>query len=141
VQRTAGPHGIPLLAHARAGGPPAAEVLRYLEGLGDAAPAAPAPPSAEQRAAYLGLYAYGPAADETLEVGERGERVTIRRGEGAARFLVPAGPHAFHPVGAPAVRIVFAVTGAAAATVTLHDGPLVVTARRAAPAGARGGGT
>jgi hypothetical protein len=29
----AGPHGIPLLAHARAGGPEAAAVVAYLEGL------------------------------------------------------------------------------------------------------------
>ena len=141
VQRTAGPHGIPLLAHARAGGPPAAEVLRYLEGLGDAAPPVPAAPSAEQRAAYLGRYAYGPGADEILEVGERAEIVTLQRGERVMR-LVPVGPHAFHPAGAPAARIVFVMAGAAATALTVHDGPLVVTARRQpVPASAEGGGT
>lgn len=36
VQRMKGPHGITLAAHARAGGPAAAAVLRYLESLGDA---------------------------------------------------------------------------------------------------------
>ena len=36
VQRTLGPHGITLLAHARAGGPGAVEVVKYLESVGDA---------------------------------------------------------------------------------------------------------
>jgi hypothetical protein len=36
VQRIPGPHSIPLLAHARAGGAAAAAVYSYLEGLGDA---------------------------------------------------------------------------------------------------------
>ena len=132
VRRTTGPHGIPLLEHARAGGPGAAEVLRYLESLGDAAAPPPAPPSAEQRAAYLGRYVYGSSPGRALEVGERGDRVTIRSGEASPRFLVPAGSHAFHPVGAPAVRIVFAVpaAGAAATRVSVHDGPLVLTATR-----------
>ena len=36
VNRLRGPHGIPLINHARAGGPQAAEVLEYpLESLGD----------------------------------------------------------------------------------------------------------
>ncbi len=33
--KTPGPHGIPLLAHAKAGGEPAKEVRQYLEGLPD----------------------------------------------------------------------------------------------------------
>ena len=134
---TRGPHGIPLVEHARAGGEPAAEVLRYLESLPSAAAAAPAPPSAEQRRAYLGRYAFGAGEGDVLEVAERNETLTIARGARSSR-LVPAGTHAFHPAGAPAVRVVFAVAGATAAAVTVHDGPLVVTATRAAggPAGA-----
>ena len=41
VQRTRGPHGITLLAHAKAGGAQAAEVVSYLERLGDADPRYP----------------------------------------------------------------------------------------------------
>src|SRR6185503_8942881 len=37
VQSTPGPHGIPLLAHAKVGGEPAAAVVAYLEALGGAA--------------------------------------------------------------------------------------------------------
>jgi hypothetical protein len=33
LARSKGPHGIPLIAHARAGGEPAREVLAYLEGI------------------------------------------------------------------------------------------------------------
>lgn len=132
VERTAGPHGIPLVEHARAGGPPAAEVLAYLEGLPDASAATPAAPSAEQRAAYVGRYRYGPGAGEVLEVRERGESVTIRRDPAFDRFLVPTGPHAFHPAGVPAVRVRFTVTEGAATEVVVHDGPLVVTAQRIA---------
>lgn len=136
VRRTTGPHGIPLLEHARAGGASAAEVLRYLESLGEAPAPAPAQPGAEQRAAYLGRYAYGSPPGRVLEVGERDGRVTIRSGEASPRFLVPVGSHAFHPVGAPAVRILFSVPAAATAAtrLTVHDGPLVVTATRLPPA-------
>ena len=134
-----GPHGIPLVEHARAGGEQAAAVLRYLESLPGEAETTAAAPTAEQRRAYVGRYSYGSGAGEVLEVGERDDVVTIRRGEGSQRFLVPTGPHAFYPKGVPAVRIVFAVAGAAAATLTVHDGPLVVTATRvpeaAAPTG------
>ena len=135
--KTPGPHGIPLVNHARAGGPPAAEVLRYLESLSDAAPSEPAVLSAEQRAAYRGRYGFGPGTDEFLEVGERGDRVTIRRSDWSDRPLVPAGEHAFHPVGTPGVRVVFEVSGGVATAVAVHDGPLVVTAARlATPAAA-----
>ncbi len=36
VQKTRGPHGLTLLSHARAGGAGAADVVKYLESLGDA---------------------------------------------------------------------------------------------------------
>jgi hypothetical protein len=132
VVRVAGPHGIPLVAHARAGGDAAAEVLRYLESLPQEPVETVAAPTAEQRRGYLGRYRFGEGAGDVLEVGERDEKVTLRRGEEFARFLVPDGPHLFHPVGAPAVRIAFAVTGAAAVAVTIHDGALVVTGTRIA---------
>ena len=63
-------------------------------------------------------------------MGERDERVTIKRSGGFDRFLVPAGPHAFHPVGTPGVRVVFAVGEGPASAVTVYDGPLVVTGKR-----------
>jgi len=74
VQRTRGPHGITLLAHARAGKEPAAAVARYLEALGDADPSYPLAPLDEaQRAALVGAYRFGPGADDRLGSLEPGK--------------------------------------------------------------------
>jgi hypothetical protein len=82
------------------------------------------------RRQYLGRYAFGPGGAQVVEVGERDERLTLRVGEGSPRFLVQVSPHAFHPVGAAAVRIVFAVEGPAVTRMTIRDGALVVAAER-----------
>ena len=58
VQRTLGPHGITLLAHAKAGGKPAADTLAYLESLGDAGVGLKVTPMPEERKKrYLGEFA------------------------------------------------------------------------------------
>jgi hypothetical protein len=59
VQRIPGPHSIPLLAHARAGGPAAAAVVSYLEGLGDAGSPTTEPISDEEKTALVGTYVFG----------------------------------------------------------------------------------
>jgi hypothetical protein len=128
VERTAGPHGIPLIAHARAGGPPAAEVLRYLESLPkQPAPPPASPPTPEQRRAYLGRFGY---EGGVFEVGEQGESVTIKSGEGFPRFLVPLGEHTFHPAGVPGVKVVLSMAAGVAVALTVLDGRLRVMARR-----------
>ena len=131
VQRTRGPHGITLLAHAKAGS--AVRVLKYLEALGDAdvryTNEALTP---EDRAAIVGTYAFGtgPADRLTITIPARGGLVVTRQG-GVDRNLFHLGERAFHPAGAPHVRLRFA-PGAPAAVLTVEDGDLVVTARRAA---------
>lgn len=127
VQRTRGPHGITLLAHARAGGTTAAEVLKYLEGRGDADPRYPdLPLSDAQYAAIAGDYAFGDGATERLRVARNARgALTIARTGSVERNLFHHGGLVFNPAGAEAVRISFE-TG----RVTIVDGGRTVTAKR-----------
>ena len=133
VERTRGPHGITLLAHARAGGERAAAVLRYLEALGDADLRLPIQPLApEDRSAVLGRYRFGAQARDVFLVEDKdGHRLSIQRAETTPRPLSHYGARAFAPAGAEAVRIRFSGESPAAA-LTLHDPELVLTARRSA---------
>src|SRR5215470_1039768 len=56
VQRITGPHSFSLLAHAKAGGPAAAAVSEYLEGLGDAGRVKTEPISDSEKARLAGVY-------------------------------------------------------------------------------------
>jgi hypothetical protein len=130
IQKTRGPHGLTLLSHARAGGGAAAEVVQYLESLGDADPKYTNEPLGEaDRAAIAGTYVFGSGPTErlTVAVGDRGP--SIQRDGAAARNLFHLGGRVFHPPGADAVRIRFA-SGERADKVTIEDGSVVVTARR-----------
>jgi hypothetical protein len=132
VQKIRGPHGITLLAHAKAGGAAAAAVGAYLESVGgadvryrnDAL-------SDADRIAIAGTYSFGeaPTARFVVVVGDRGP--TIQRQGAAARNLFHLGGRVFHPAGADAVRIAFAA-GERASSLTIEDGPLIVTATRVA---------
>ena len=129
IQRTKGPHGIPLLDHAKFGA--ATEVVKYLETLGDAEPRYTNEPLAEEdRKAILGDYTYGAGAADrvSVTVNARGSLV-IQRAGATERNLFHLGSRLFHPPGAEAVRIRFAA-GPTAPSVTIEDGPLIVTARR-----------
>ncbi len=133
IQTIRGPHGITLLAHARAGGEPALPVLRYLEGLGNADPKPETRPLSDaERAALAGRYRFGSGASELLSVEVEKDRLTVRRGsDGVPRNLFHLGDRAFHPAGAEAVRIRFSA-GSPAATVEVWDPDLQLTARREA---------
>ena len=131
AQRTRGPHGISLLAHAKAGGAPSAEVVKYLEALGDADPRYPAEPLTDMdRTAVLGTYEFGSGTTERMIVSsnERGMLVIKREGT-VERNLFHLGGRVFHPTGAPAVRITLG-DGNPASTLTVVDGALSVTATR-----------
>lgn len=129
IQRQHGPHGITLLAHARAGGERSAAVARFLEELGDTDRRYRDEPLADaERQALLGTYAFGTAAADRFEVAlDRRGDLTLRRGEGTARVLFHQGEEEFHPSGAPSARIRF--EGGAVA-LTLHNPGLVVRALR-----------
>jgi hypothetical protein len=129
AQRIRGPHSIPLLAHAKAGGAEALTVVRFLESLGDADWETTAPITEEEMAALSGVYVYGPGATEQIEIAAvKGQLMFTRKG-GSARRLFHVGDHAFHPAGADAVRIRFSGTRAAGMTLTVHDPDVVLTAK------------
>ncbi len=132
IQKTPGPHGITLLAHARAGGEAASEVHKYLESLGDADPMARSMPLSDaEKAAYVGSYAFGTGPRDWLEVFEGKTALMIKRGEdGTQRGLIHLGQSAFHPAGAPAVRISFTVEGDRATILTVSDPAPGLVARR-----------
>lgn len=130
IQTTRGPHGITLLDHARAG--ESAEVVKYLESLGDASPRYPNEPLADEDvASLLGTYAFGTGATERLIVlrNNRGMLVMKREGE-PERNLFHHGGRVFNPPGAEAVRIRFEPATGRATRISVVDGPLRVEARR-----------
>ena len=132
VQRNRGPHGITLLAHARNGGPGAAEVLKYLESLGDADPRyTDAPLTEADHAVLAGEYSYGSGTTERLKVARNARGVlTIVRPGLSERNLAHQGGLAFIPVGAEAVRIRFELADGKATSLIVEDGPLIVRAKR-----------
>jgi hypothetical protein len=132
AQRIPGPHSISLLSHAKAGGPAAAQVLEFLEALGDAGGPASAPISADELSSLTGRYVFGRGPTEWIDVTlERGQLSFTRAGM-IARGLIHVGDRAFHPMGAAAVRIRFtSVNGAnGSMNLAIHDPTLVLTAVR-----------
>lgn len=130
VQRTLGPHGIPLLAHARVGGEAAAAVVEYLEALGDAdRPIGALELTDEQRSVYAGTYSFGPGAEDRFEVAAAKGRLTITRSGRAAR-LHSRGEHEFYPAGVPSVSVRFDVRDGAGVGLTITEDRPVLTALR-----------
>jgi hypothetical protein len=125
-QRTRGPHGLTMVAHARAGGDGNAEMVKYLESLGDADPKyAEVPLTDAEQAAIVGEYSFGPGATDRFKVVKGTRWFSIERSGHSARNLFHQGQLSFIPAGAEAVRIRFA-PGA----LTIVDGPLTVAATR-----------
>jgi hypothetical protein len=130
VQRTKGPHSIPLLAHARAGGAKALAVLEYLNGLGDAGSGPVVALTDAEVALMAGRYRFGTGASEVVEIRVIGKNQLAFVREGAdARNLIHLGERVFHPSGAEAVRIRFSETGGVAA-LSVHDPGVVLRASR-----------
>lgn len=129
VQRIRGPHSISLLAHAKAGGETARPVFEFLQSLKDADADQPAPLSDGDIQSLMGTYVFGPTANQQIEVtADKGQLLWTRKGT-TGRTLFHLGDRAFHPAGAPSVRIRFTEeSGAVLMTVT--DAELVLTARR-----------
>jgi hypothetical protein len=132
VQRTRGPHGITLLAHARAGGAAAEGVLKYLESLGDADPRyTDLPLTDAEHAAIVGEYAFGLAPTERFKVAKNTRGLGIQRPGSADRNLFHHGGLVFNPPGAEAVRIRFELNADKQAhALIVEDGAVIVRARR-----------
>jgi hypothetical protein len=129
VQRIRGPHSIPLLAHAKAGGEQSRAVFDFLQSIGGA-DADPVVPLSEGDAnALKGTYVFGIAANQVIDVTfERGGLNWTRKG-GMARPLVHLGERGFYPVGAPSARIQFA-GDEKTMVMTVSDPETVLVARR-----------
>jgi len=126
LQRMRGPHGLTMVAHAKAGGAGAADVLKYLESLGDADPRYPDVPLTDvEQTAIVGDYSFGSGPTDRFKVAKGARGFTIQRPGGAERNLFHHGGLVFNPPGAEAVRIRFE-SGA----VTIEDGPVITRASR-----------
>ncbi len=129
AQRIPGPHSIGLLTHARNGGTPAAQVLLYLESLGDADAPPAIPLTQADMLAIAGTYNFG--TNDHIEISlAKGAAVFQRQGT-TARNLHHLGNRVFHPAGAAAVRIAFKESPAAT-TLSILDPGLVLTATKSA---------
>jgi hypothetical protein len=133
IQKLYGPHGITLMAHAKAGGPDAAAVVQYLSGVGDAdIPLATEPLSPADRDALVGKYVYGAGTRDYFTIDVQQDRLGIDRPSGPARrFLMHTGNLVFFPSGVPTAKIAFVREGGRVAQLTLADPNVMVTARRA----------
>jgi hypothetical protein len=131
LQKIRGPHSLSLMVHAKAGGPPAAAVVAYLESIGDAAlPLASEPLSDEDRAMLDGRYVFGDRPRDSFTIATKPSQVAINRAGVDPRFLRHVGKLEFVPPGAPAVRIRFEREGANIVALTVADPDVVVRARK-----------
>ena len=129
IEGRTGPHGITLLAHARAGGENAALVAEWLVELGSADPA-PAPDDVDG-SIYIGTYRFGSGdSDVLLLLVNRRKMLAIQRPGQTQRALVPAGAHTFFPEGVPSVRIEFEIVSGTARALSIRDGTIGVRAFR-----------
>lgn len=137
IQRTLGPHGIPLLAHAKSSGARAKSTGEYLETLGDAGQGIPTPAlDDERRKIFVGVFriAGGPRAEVKLSSPKQLSLIVTDPATpySANRWIHHAGNEEFYPAGAPAVRVKFTIENGKAAALSIVDGPHTVTAAREA---------
>ena len=133
IQKAYGPHGITLMAHAKAGGPDAAPVVQYLASLGDADIPLPSQPlETADRDALTGKYVYGGGPRDYLMIDVQQDRLGIDRPNSPARrFLIHSGNLVFFPSGVPTAKIAFAKEGKKVTHLTLADPNVMLTATRA----------
>ncbi|HEX6853078.1 MAG TPA: hypothetical protein VF139_16905 [Candidatus Polarisedimenticolaceae bacterium] len=145
LTRLKGPHSIPLLAHAEAGGERAKPVLEYLRTLdGSGEWPDDRPLSAAEIEALVGSYRFGPGSRDVLVVdrqkgGRMRGQLTVQRGEGTSRNLFHLGERVFQPAGAEAVRLRFSAESPAGTLTVLEPAPGVRATRASASASPRAG--
>lgn len=126
IQRSPGPHNIPLLSHARAGGPTAAPVVAYLESIGGAdGNGTEKPTTPEQRAGLVGRYVFGTGPRDAFVVDNARDMVSLMRVGAGSVVLTHLGGLMFAPRGAGAVRVRFTPT-----ELTISDPDVLVVAKR-----------
>jgi hypothetical protein len=131
VQRTYGPHGITLMAHARAGGKDAEAVVKYLESVGGAdvrlTTAALAP---GDRDAIVGRYTFGAGPRDYVDVDVQNDILGITRPGTTRRFLLHTGDLTFFPSGVPSVTVTFGRHDGRVIRLTVADPAGIVVAAR-----------
>lgn len=125
-----GPHSIPLIAHARAGGAAAAAVMEFLQSLGPQRPNAIEPLASEERAAIEGRYLFGDRPRDHFIVDTQQNQLGIMRAGATRRNLFHLGKLEFYPVGAPQVKVKFEGAEGKIAALAVFDPDLVVRAHR-----------
>jgi hypothetical protein len=133
VQRLLGPHGIPLLAHAKAGGDKAKSTFDYLASLGDAGNGLEAKPITEEdRAKYLGTYQHGSGEHGRFEIklNSRGA-LTFVPADGGQQMIHSLGDHEFYPSGVFNTRFKFDLN-TSPVSVTISSGPSTLVSKRSA---------
>jgi|ERR1700684_1192766 hypothetical protein len=109
AQRIRGPHGIGLLAHAKAGGEQARSVFEFLQTLGDADAVPSAPLSDQEITGLVGTYIFGYGESQRIEVTAEDRKgfmsmyslLTWTRRGMMGRPVVHVGERSFYPAGAP----------------------------------------
>jgi hypothetical protein len=134
VQRTLGPHGIPLLAHATVGGANAEKTLAYLKGLGDAGQGNKiAPLEVARKPYYLGEYAVENGSERFEIKQTKSGQLTIDikvDAEPISRWINYLGDDEFYPSGVPSVRLRFDVRDGKAQAFTINEDKVVLSAKR-----------
>lgn len=123
IERALGPHGIPLLSHAKAGG--SKEMIDFVQSLEAASGTQPRSLTPAEQSAFIGVFVFGAGPSESIEVSvSKTQLMFTRKGE-TQRPIHFLGDNTFYPTGALSVRI--RIEGA---TLTVHDGESVVTAKK-----------
>lgn len=130
AQRIRGPHSISLLAHAKAGGEQARPVLEYLRSLGDADADPPVPLTENDANAIKGVYIFGAAVNEQIEVTVDQAQVMWTRKGMFGRPLFHLGDRVFNPAGASAVRIRFTQEGGSTVMTVSDPQPILMVRRK-----------
>lgn len=133
IERTPGPHGITLLAHARAGGEAATDAAAYLESLPGADERPPTQPlDAEQMQEYVGRDRGDGSSPVFADVAlSRTGDLTLAVNGATPAFLRYAGDDRFFPSGAPAVRVAFTRERLRVCAFSIIDHETVFSARLA----------
>lgn len=135
IQRTHGPHGIPLLDHAVVGGPRAQKTVAYLKSLGDAGERTKvAPLETARKPFYMGDYVVEDGNErfsiKTNRAGQLMIDVKIE-GETSSRAMNYLGEDQFFPSGAPSVKLHFTIADDKAKSFTINEDQVILTAVRA----------
>jgi hypothetical protein len=131
VEQHKGPHGIPLIDHAKAGGEPAAAVAAFLESLGKPGSQVELKPLSDEEVKMLcGEYTFGKGSRDRFEVTVADGRLGVARTGGTRRLLFHRGDFEFYPSGVESARLRFTVQGGKARALTVLDaGPVVKAVR------------